>query len=451
MLDDVASTHWVSPTQQSTYSLCPRKWGFQKLDRIPLPPNRFAERGLAVHEVLEKWHEKGTPIDPDTDAGKIAMPGLKFLPPPGTGLTENSFTFESDTATYVGLWDLLIPIPRTYVGNTPIIEVYDYKTTTDFKWMKSFNDLRQDPQAIIYSIAALFALYERWQELDSHKPGLCLCWIYFRANPSRPGVRRVWLWVLPDEEQALPVRPPGVEEEYWGVIRVSELEQRYQQVENLSAEMLEHHRLKHKGLDLPMNTAGCRAYGGCPYQGDPCVLTTSEIMRGLMAQESAADKIRQRAQQGGTEPAPGAEPAAAPPRQTTMSIADKIRAKTASSEASPEVKAEAEAAVREAAEQPPAGRGEPPVNPPEAELPQAQNDDAVHEPDPPQTAAPRGIPEAVESFSVTALGLAERVQCASIIAAGLVSGAPSMYSIEQDAVAEKALEIVDAITLKAIR
>jgi hypothetical protein len=133
-----------------------------------------------------------------------------------------------------------------------------------------------------------------------------------------------------------------------------------------------------------------------------------------------------------------------------MSIADKIRAKTASSEASPEVKAEAEAAVREAAESqaPPAGRGEPPVNPPEAELPQAQNDEAAREPDPPQTAAPRGIPEAVESFSVTVLGLSERVQCASIVAAGL---AQKNLQVDANAVAEKALEIVDAITLKAIR
>lgn len=456
MLDDIAQSHWVSASQESTYDLCHKKWGFEKLDRLPKPPNRYAERGLDVHKVLEKWLEKGIPVDPDTDAGKIAMPGLKFLPPPGVSLVEHNFWFESDVATYVGFWDVLVPRPRVYVGNTPIIEVYDHKTTSDLKWVKSFNELREDPQVIIYAISALFSLYERWKELCSHKPGLCLTWVYYRANPSKPGARRSQMYILPDEEKELPQLPKGIDKECFGVIRMSELEQMYQKFEDTAAELLEHHRQGHKGQDLPGNVAGCNAYGGCPYLGNPCELTTREIMRGYMAQESAADRIKARKAAAESAGDSSAEQTAAPPRQTTLSIADKIRAKTAGSEASPEAKAEAEATVRAAAEQqqPPAGRGEPAVNPPEAEQPvaQAQPEPEKAAPVQAQPSAPaQPSTEGRESFTVTALGLAERVHYASIITAGLVSGAPSLDSIGEEAVAKKALDIVDAITLKAVR
>jgi hypothetical protein len=457
MLDDIAKAYWVSASQQSTYGLCPKKWGFEKLDRLPKPPNRFAERGLLVHKVLENWQEKAIPIDTSTDAGKIAMPGIKFLPPPGLGQVEHKFKIETDVAVYVGVWDLLIPRPRIYVGNTPIIEVYDQKTTSDLKWMKTAEELKDNPQSILYTIAALWALYKRWKEFNPNNPGWLLTWVYYRADPKKPGARRVQLYILPDEETERPQKPRDIKEKYFGVMLASELEQKWKQVESLSQELLDHRRLKHTAADLPINVAGCDAFGGCPYRGDPCVLTPNERMRGYMAQQSAVEKAKAKlaAQQGTQQPE---TEQGEQTQQTTLSFAEKVRAKIkpAAAEASEEAKAAANETKTEAAqtvepdqnqEVPPAGRGEPPVNPPEAE--RAAKTSSEQPEKKKETRSKSG--EGKESFSVTVMGLEERVKCASIVASGLVTNVPDALKLGTEGVSQMALDIVDAITLKAIR
>lgn len=349
----------VSASQISTYRLCPRKWGFNKLDGIKPPENKYAERGKAVHALLENWLKDGVPIDVSTEYGKIAAAGLKFLPAPGTGLVEHTFTFATQIATYLGLWDLWEPAQATEEPWHVTSRVIDHKTTSDFKWLKLPDELRKDPQVVLYAVAAAAMA-------ENENTHIELNWVYYRANAKKPGARKVQLHVLP-QNMELPPRPKDVLPEHYGSMDYQELSERFSEIEQTAAELLEHHRQGRRGADLEYNVEACNAYGGCPYRGEPCKLTIGQMIRGAMAQEetlaermAAAQAAKHKSAGSGTNGA--SAPAAAAPAAGGGDLAAKMKAANAASAASTEAKTEAAAETTAAAAQSaPAA-----VNPPES-------------------------------------------------------------------------------------
>lgn len=323
LLDDFARAHPQSPSGVDTYRDCQRKWAFRKLDKVQKPPNKYAQRGTDVHDVLERWLRDATP-PPKTDAGKIATAGLRHLPLPKTGLVEGAgklFTFEGLRAVYNGKkdWrtDRLMPLAIGGV-ETGLARVFDHKSTTNFKWAKTAEELKKDVQSNLYAVHEIVSYPDREPVVEEN-------WVYYRANPKKPGSLRVVLNVVPDGvPMVLPV-PDGVEPGYFGMMRYSELWQRFEEIELDAAAMLEHIRNHRKAKELPYNIEICNKYGGCPYRGDPCKLSMGEIIRGHMAQEqkeTIAEKIRrqlaERKGNGGAAPATAgatAGAAAAPAKQ----------------------------------------------------------------------------------------------------------------------------------------
>lgn len=323
-LDKAAQAHWLSSTQIDMYLLCNRKWGWRYLNKIKPPPSKYAERGNKVHKVGELYLNKGE-IDKSTDYGKMFAPGIRFLPSPGTGLVEHKFIFKTETAVYVGLWDLWVPINEDFVTR-----IYDHKTTGDFKWMLLSEGFKTNIQCNIYSVAALAKSEE--QGHDPEKILLENNWIYYRANPKKTGAKRSQLIVIPDEYNCnIPEGrcPTGVDPKYWGVMRQSELLERFKEIEKTSAEMLDHFRCEHKAMDLDYNVEGCNAYGGCPFRGAHCNLTLGELVRGHMAQETLADRMKaaQQGEQPGKEQS--GEASGAP-----TNMAERMRAAASSQEGS---------------------------------------------------------------------------------------------------------------------
>ncbi len=349
MLDQIALTKHVSATQLSNYALCPRKWGYNKLNGLPDKPNKYAERGTAVHKALEDYNE-GLPVDFTTDIGKIISPGLKFLPAPKVAKSEQDFHLETETAIYVGRMDL----SRILVNWSILrIHILDHKTTTDFKWLKTPEQLRKDYQANLYAVAALtLALQDPKAPPNATMETIEVQqdWVYYRADPKKPAARKVQLHVLPSGVQARPdkhVRP-----EHFGVMGHAELGERFQEIETLAAELLDHHRQGHKAEDLPVDLRGCNAFGGCHYRNNPCKLTFGQEMKARMeqaAKESLADKLKaQLAKQGGG--------AAAKPAATATATQTK---------ASATAKAEDTDAAKAVAKQAEVANTTPKVNPPE--------------------------------------------------------------------------------------
>src|SRR5690349_21607931 len=140
--DEPPSSHpfKLSVSQIETARTCMRKWAFQKIDKLVDPPKPATILGSAVHDQLEKYLRDGAPINPRINAGRIAMIGCQFLPPPkAPGMeVEKYFTIEIGPALFRGYIDLLLPLR----DNALLIS--DHKTTSNFKWAKSAEDLREE-------------------------------------------------------------------------------------------------------------------------------------------------------------------------------------------------------------------------------------------------------------------------------------------------------------------
>lgn len=304
--------HRLSATQLDTAILCERKWAYLKLAGLKPPANKYASRGVEVHEALEAWQQSGKPLDLSTDSGKIASAGLKLLPAPGTHRTEHEFNFDSGTAVYHGYMDLRGP------ATFGIQTVWDHKTTTNFKWMKTPEVLRHDPQAVLYAQAALHEAAKHGVALnENHMRGRVeLNWVYYLADPTKPRSRKVQLHIIHDNASA-PLCPDNVDPKHFGIMRASELQERFGELEQVAQRLLTLYRDRPAPEELPPTPSACSAYGGCPFKDNPCSLSISEKVRIMEAQGqqtsmSIADKIRNSLKKAASAAETTAPPAANP-------------------------------------------------------------------------------------------------------------------------------------------
>ena len=159
-----------SPSQIDSFRTCERKWGWKTLEGID-GQNKSAALGEAVHALLEDWLRDGTPI-PDTFEGKIAMAGIHLLPAPGVAEVERKFRFQTPTAKYTGKVDFHYRDPATGLW-----VIGDHKTTSGLGWAKTPDNLREDPQAMIYAHEAM--LRHEVQEVEL----FWLCLLYTSPSP----------------------------------------------------------------------------------------------------------------------------------------------------------------------------------------------------------------------------------------------------------------------------
>ena len=144
----------TSPSQLSAFKLCARKWWRESVNGERRPSGPAAERGSLIHAQLEAYLERG-------GAGALAGDGtaramVRALPPAASiprAQIEVDFSF-----TPAG-W----PVPvRGRVDLVELAEVGGYARITDHKSVGSLSasqkgeyELRADPQALLYSHAAL--------------------------------------------------------------------------------------------------------------------------------------------------------------------------------------------------------------------------------------------------------------------------------------------------------
>jgi hypothetical protein len=341
----VAPTY-VSATQISTYRLCPRKWGYRKLDGIKAPPNKYAAAGTAIHELIEAWLLHGTPIPVDTPHGKMVMPGLKHLPAPKTAEVEREVRLQMDDGI---IYILKIDVHQPYDGS--VIRIWDHKTTSDFKWAKTPEKLAKDEQVVIYATAAIM-LYAESTENQTYEEAppapLELNWVYYRRNEKKPGSKKVQLRVLPSEQKDL-----STDDLREGTLTYGYIEQQFEAIHETALQLKQHHELGHKAKDLPYRVEGCNAFGGCPYRGNPCKLTPTEIFRGALNQVSIVESLKAaKAAKGG---ASASAATTTQPSAEASNVAEQIKAQANETAAAAAAASTAAAAPPEPAQ----------VNPPE--------------------------------------------------------------------------------------
>ena len=131
----------ISPSQIKTWRTCQRKWWYEKVAGIRQPTTPNQQLGTDVHELLEHYVAYGKVL-PDNFAGQIAKAALPIVNEEAK--CEHQFT--------IPLVDGIVGTGRIDFTHFGVIE--DLKTTSSMRYAKTPEELKTDPQAIMYLWAA---------------------------------------------------------------------------------------------------------------------------------------------------------------------------------------------------------------------------------------------------------------------------------------------------------
>lgn len=162
---------------------CKRKFAWDYIDLIPRRHTPATEFGELTHNQAEQYLSTGT-CDQTSPHGQLVATGFHLLPPPklpGMSL-EKFFEFELQGVLFHGTKDVEI-------HTSQYCAVFDHKTTSDWRWAKTEQALRADPQVLIYSMDSMIKTGHR----------TCHCaWTYFKKR-GRYEARQVRFVVTYDE------------------------------------------------------------------------------------------------------------------------------------------------------------------------------------------------------------------------------------------------------------
>ena len=259
----------VSPSQIVQYTQqCPRQWALDKIAGIKREGNKFSDRGVKVHQVLENWQRFATPPNRADSIGAIAYPALAVTPAPGTATSERCVNWEIGGIEIEFLKDLEEFTPW-------FVHIYDYKTTSNLTYAHTAQELLEtDPQAITYAAHAF---------IEYNAPAVRESWLYLTANKPH---RCLPVVVDPQRDDCLA---------------------RFDLILAAGREMIAHRIAQTPPEKFPERTAHCPAHGGCPYKGtqhchpDAVRSVLEQMQASIFSQIAAAG-----------QPAPTTAPAAQP-------------------------------------------------------------------------------------------------------------------------------------------
>lgn len=278
-----------SASQVDTYRDCPRKWAFDKIDRVPRVTHESAKLGSDVHDLREKWLRDGILPDGDDYASLCARAGIEHLPMPGVATVEGQVIKKaphvSKDAFWIGYIDFFIgdqgvagyyPPERSdwpSVDGVPLVG--DHKTTANKSYIKTIDYLLdEDPQGAMYAMYAMDRMGASHVDLFWHfivktkKPRP----VPVRVRATRPRIEASYEKVLIDAGTMKNIfETPGI-----------------------------------KAMDVEPDPTACDMYGGCPHRNSGrCQLTMTQKI-GALKMGTGDLEAKLLAQMGG-EPAPTTE------------------------------------------------------------------------------------------------------------------------------------------------
>lgn len=240
----------LSASQIDTFRDCPRKWAYDKIDRVPRTSSPAAELGGRVHGLLEDWLSKGKLPDPSTPEGAIAIKSIPELPRPKSfplDQVEKKINLQTDVGiSFIGYVDLYLrPEDRPEdheehwgpgFKERPLI--VDHKTTSSLSWAKSADFLAtEDTQMAVYGAWAAFQ--------TKGKVDVDFMWSYTTTKGAY---------------QHRPVR---------GTALLTDLDTSFSLVLRDGLKIHQYYKEAKEAAEVPANTDVCGKYGGCPY-ADRC-------------------------------------------------------------------------------------------------------------------------------------------------------------------------------------
>ncbi len=265
----------LSASAITTYLDCHRKWAFKYILGLPDPPGPDAQKGVAVHKILETYQNTGVkPLEgtPPEDPNFVAWSGVPYITP-GHGEAEGEHTFEIDGIKFVVVIDyndLTAPIPK----------LRDWKTTGKLSNAKKASDLRKDVQATLYSEWAL----QKRPDADV----VDLEWIYIQTKENVGRTKLVTLRKSRlDQAETLPA------------------------ILHVAKEIDSRRRTEYDVAGFAKNLKACYKFNGCPFRAQ-CTKVDMSSLKNLVAQQVNPPVPGQLAPPAPLAAMP-APPAAAPP------------------------------------------------------------------------------------------------------------------------------------------
>lgn len=280
----------ISASQLATFQDCPVKWGYDKLDGREREESDAANQGTAIHSEVEAWFDSGVaPSKPES----LAL--LQHLPARGEpGLRVEapiSFVWPGvDVPVLVrGYMDLF---RGARAGGRP--KVWDHKSTSRKKYIKTADDLKGDAQVVCYGVGARLETVWAGGELPDE-------------------VDFQWTYVIREQPKT---RAPYTEPVEF-TQNLTDLESGLRRWSPVVAAIAAAHQIpkgeKPRALQLHPDQAACHKYGGCPHrfvcphyvgkpEPEPEVKPVSPEMRARLAAASAQ----------APRPLPSAEPTPPP-------------------------------------------------------------------------------------------------------------------------------------------
>lgn len=231
-----------SPSQITTFRRCHRKWFFESVRGFRSPSTAAQERGTEIHAQLETYHKTGkTPTD------KAALAAIEYMPAPGTVRPEHiEFGFQ--------LWIPGAPVPM--IGFIDLLEpprlVTDYKSTSDFVYMKAPEQLQGDPQSVTYCVV-------------SCAPQVIGAPFDYKGETLYP-VEPVWHG--PTEFRHVYMRTRGAAIARESRVLYDTRDTLFGELDGITRDLTAMHGLSRAVTpeEVPANTDACDDYNGCPHR-----------------------------------------------------------------------------------------------------------------------------------------------------------------------------------------
>lgn len=310
-------TH-TSASQVKDFEACPRLWFFKSVKKRRPPQTGAQARGTYVHGGLERYL-KGEDVTADKSA--LVTPEklreyIEVLKPivdrasAGVDVGKSLVEHKDEMPTYDGgpTFVLIVDHAReTTVAGKTIPQIDDLKTTSDFRYCKTPDQLAQDVQMISYAQWVL-----RQYEL------------YSEPMPDFVSVRHVYVRT----------RGKTVATERQRLMTPDEVRAQWTRVCAMVEAMVQIARTVEDPMDVAPNTAACNNYGGCYFRPD-CHGTPAKSLAEAFEQQqqqkqeergesmsttpngsggSLMERLRAKQKQGAA--APATPPAAAAPETT---------------------------------------------------------------------------------------------------------------------------------------
>jgi hypothetical protein len=230
----------TSASQHSAYQRCARRWYYGWIEKIKQPTSPAMQRGTDIHVEVENYLKTGKIRDAYYSDYKLNYRPYveslsRVLPPPMHPdlLIEHPINLQCgpELPSWAGFIDI------GYSGNE-ILEITDLKTTSDFRYAKTKEELKTNIQLISYAK-----------------------WAFETTGSARPiSVGHIYIKTEPKTVCKIPkIKPVSV------LVSRNHVDEVWDREMGTVAEMVVAATAK-SAHDLPPNTLACGDYGGCAYR-----------------------------------------------------------------------------------------------------------------------------------------------------------------------------------------